>query len=43
MKFGKSGLLPEISQIDDVEKLQAILHAVETAASPEDLRGLWTT
>ncbi len=44
LKFGERGLLllPEIRQIENPEKLEAILDAVETAASPEELRCLWT-
>ncbi|MEI8374998.1 MAG: cytosolic protein [Planctomycetota bacterium] len=44
LKFGEKGtqLLSEIRQIENSEKLEAILHAVETAASPEELRRLWT-
>ena len=36
LKFGPSALwlMPEIRQIKDKEKLETILHAVETAASP---------
>ena len=43
LKFGEKGtqLLSEIRQIENSEKLEAILHAVETAASPEELRRLW--
>ena len=40
LKFGASALrlMPEIRAIDDRDKLEAILNAVETAASPDDLR-----
>jgi len=43
IKFGEKGmrLLPEIRQIENEEKLEAILHAVESAVSPEELRQLW--
>ena len=43
LKFGEPGLrlMPEIRQITESEILEAILHAIETAASPEDLRRIW--
>jgi len=43
LKFGEPGLqlMPEIRAIKDSEKLEAILHAIETVTSPEDLRRLW--
>ena len=43
LKFGESALslMPEIRQISDEEKLETILHSIETAATPEDLRRLW--
>ena len=43
LKFGPSalGLLPEIRAIEDKNKLEAILDAIETVARPEDLRRLW--
>jgi hypothetical protein len=43
LKFGEPALslLPEIRQIGDEEKLETILHAIETAASPDDLRQIW--
>jgi len=43
LKFGAAGLrlLPEIHPIKDLAVLQAILRAIETAASPEDLRRAW--
>jgi len=43
LKFGEPGLqlMPEIRALRDYEKLQTILHAIEAAASPEDLRRLW--
>ena len=43
MKFGEPGLrlMPEIREVHGNEKLEAILQAIETAASPEDLRRLW--
>jgi hypothetical protein len=42
-RFGEAGLklMPEISDIDEPEKLQAILKALETASSPEDVRRVW--
>jgi hypothetical protein len=44
MKFGESGLalLPEIERIDELEKLEAILDLIETTATPDELRRLWT-
>ncbi len=43
LKFGELGLqlLPEIRQIEDKDKLEAILRSIKTAASPEDLRRIW--
>lgn len=43
LKFGEPGLrlMPEIREIKESEKLEAILHSIETAASPEDLRQIW--
>ncbi len=43
LRFGERGLLllPEIRKIENPEKLEAILHTVETAASPEELRRFW--
>jgi hypothetical protein len=44
LKFGEEGLrlMPEIREIHDQEKLEAILQAIETVASPENLRRMWT-
>ncbi len=44
MKFGAEGLdlMPELREIQDHVLLRKILHAIETAASPDDLRRLWT-
>ncbi len=44
VKFGKSALLlmPEIQAITDRDKLESILEAIESAASPEALRRLWS-
>ena len=36
-----SQLMPEIRLISDPEKLEKILHAAKTVASPEELRKLW--
>ena len=33
--------MPEIHEIHEEEKLQAILKALETAASPDEVRRLW--
>ena len=43
IKFGASALslMPEIRAIDDEDKLGTILDAVETAASPDELRRIW--
>ena len=43
LRFGDPGLqlMPEIREIKDNDKLEAILRAIKTAASPEDLRRLW--
>src|SRR5262249_38348992 len=44
MKFGAAGLelMPELRQIRDHELLRKILHRIETAAGPDDLRRVWT-
>jgi hypothetical protein len=44
VKFGAEGLklLPEIRQIEDHEVLEAVLDAIITAATPDDLRRVWT-
>jgi hypothetical protein len=43
IRFGEEGLklMPEIHEIHEEEKLRAILKALETAASPEEVRRLW--
>jgi hypothetical protein len=43
VKFGEEGLrlLPEIRELHDHEVLRAVLQAVETATSPDDLRRVW--
>jgi hypothetical protein len=43
LKFGPEGLrlLQEIRQLADVELLRTVLRAIETAATPEDLRRTW--
>ena len=43
LKFGEAGLglMPEIQAIADDAKLGAILRAIRTAASPDDLRRVW--
>jgi hypothetical protein len=43
LKFGEAGLalLPEINEIQDMEKLEQVLEAMKTAASPEELRRVW--
>lgn len=44
LKFGEAGLglLPEVRKIENVEKLLAVLKAIRTAASPDDLRRMWS-
>ena len=44
MKFGAEGLalMPELREIRDHELLGRVLHRIETAASPDDLRRVWT-
>ena len=43
IKFGQEGLnlMPEIRQIADFEKLEAILQAIKSASSPDELRKAW--
>ena len=43
VRFHEAGtaFMPEIRSVRDVEHLESILHAAETAASPEELRRLW--
>ncbi len=44
MKFGAAGLqlMPELRQIQDHVLLERIARRIETAASPDDLRRVWT-
>ena len=44
IRFGEEGLklMPEIQEVYDEEQLQAILKALETAASPDEVRQLWS-
>jgi len=44
VRFGEEGLklMPEIHNIHEEEKLDAILTALETTASLDDVRRLWT-
>ena len=44
VRFGEEGLklMPEIHEIHEHEKLEAILTALETAASPDEVRRLWS-
>jgi hypothetical protein len=44
LKFGDEGLklMPELREIQDHELLDAVLDAIQGAASPDDLRRLWT-
>jgi len=43
VKFAEEGLklMPEIEEIHETEKLEAILKALETATSPDEVRRLW--
>jgi hypothetical protein len=44
VRFGEEGLqlMPEIREIHEEEQLRAILKTLETAASPEEVRRLWS-
>jgi hypothetical protein len=44
VRFGDEGLklMPEIRQIYEEERLEAILKAIETAAHPDEVRQLWS-
>jgi hypothetical protein len=43
LKFGTRGLelMPEIRELQDHEVLEAVLDAIETAASPDQVRRVW--
>jgi hypothetical protein len=43
VRFGEAGLklMPEIEEIHEDEQLKAILKALETATSPDEVRRLW--
>jgi hypothetical protein len=43
IKFHGRGdaLLPEIREIQSLQKLNAILHAIDGATEPDDLRAIW--
>jgi hypothetical protein len=43
-KFGEEGLrlMPELRELYDHEVLRSVLHAIETAATPDELRRVWT-
>ena len=43
LKFGDEGLklMPELRELQDHELLRAVLHAIQAAASPDDLRRVW--
>ena len=45
VRFGEAGLqlLPEIERIYELEKLEAVMDALENTATPEDLRKVWTS
>jgi hypothetical protein len=44
VRFGEEGLklMPEIHEIHEDEKLEAIITALETATSPDEVRRLWS-
>ncbi len=44
LKFGEAGLqlMPEIAKIEDPGILEKVVQAIETAASPEHLRQIWS-
>jgi hypothetical protein len=44
VRFGEEGLklLPELREVRDYEVLQAVLRAAKRAASPDELRRIWT-
>jgi predicted DNA-binding ribbon-helix-helix protein len=44
VRFGDEGLklMPEIQEVYEEEKLEAILKALETTASPDEVRRLWS-
>jgi hypothetical protein len=44
LKFAAEGLklLPEIRELNDHEKFRAVLRAIKTATTPEELRRVWT-
>jgi hypothetical protein len=43
IRFGPAGLalLPEVRAIEDVRTLEAVLGALKTVATPDELRALW--
>jgi hypothetical protein len=43
VKFGSNGLLllPEIRRIREPKKLEALLQAIDTAKTPDDIRAMW--
>jgi len=43
VKFGEEGLqlLPEIRELQDHELLRAVLEAIKTADTPDELRRIW--
>ncbi|HYT88363.1 MAG TPA: hypothetical protein VEL76_06555 [Gemmataceae bacterium] len=43
VKFGPEGLklLPEIEQLAEVERLRAVLRAIEPSTTPDELRRVW--
>jgi hypothetical protein len=45
VRFQENGLklMPEVCEIHDVEKLEAVLQAAKTVATPDDLRRIWAS
>jgi len=43
LRFGEEGLrlMPELRELYDHEVLRSVLHAIETAATPDELRRVW--
>ena len=44
VKFGADGLklMPEITELQDIVLLEAVLEAIRTAANPDEVRRVWT-
>jgi len=43
VKFGAEGLklLPEISELSDLQVIEEVLQAIKTATTPEQVRQIW--